>query len=259
MYTDQWSWWHGYRRPCTTQWSSWLLSEEGQAYQRSQQRSGPSGDKKERFELCLSYSWARNEMLKSSIRDYSDFMFLFSLSNLVVCKLCWVLQVHLLLPQRCVTCGQGQTAEGVASGAPFLDDWHDVVFHRASQRYTVSTHTNISAAVNNSLWSTLKTGNAIIRLWFLNIKLSLLELFQNNFFKYYFHLWLMFHAHFDKHLVSHRCFGRLSRTAVDWHRLSVSGELQGELLSHQMLDNLSESEGRKVNWRNLKPGPAYYT
>lgn len=46
-------------------------------------------------------------------------------------------------------------------------------------------------------------------------------------------------THFDKHLVSHRGFGRFGRAAVDGHGLPVSRELQGELLPHQVLDDLS--------------------
>lgn len=78
-----------------------------------------------------------------------------SVTHLIVCKLGGVLQVHLLLPHRCVAGGQCQTAEGVAPGAPLLDDGHDVVFDRASQGYTGGAHTNVCATVNDTFWSTL--------------------------------------------------------------------------------------------------------
>jgi len=45
-------------------------------------------------------------------------------------------------------------------------------------------------------------------------------------------------AHLDEHLVAHGGAGGLGRGAVDGHGLAVAGELQGELLLHQLLDDL---------------------
>lgn len=55
----------------------------------------------------------------------------------------------------------------------------------------------------------------------------------------------MSHTHFDKHLASHWGFGGLGRRAVNRHGLPVSGELQCELLFHQLLHHLFENEGKE--------------
>lgn len=78
-----------------------------------------------------------------------------SFAHLIFTKLGGIFEVHLLFPQRCVASGQSQTTQRVASSPPLLDNAHDVVFDGPSQRNTCGAHTDVCAAVNDTLWSTL--------------------------------------------------------------------------------------------------------
>lgn len=79
--------------------------------------------------VCHEFYWHQgdtvclyNNISIVSVISASVFLYLSSATHLIVCKLGGVLQVHLLLPHWCVAGGQSQTAEGVAPGAPLLDD-----------------------------------------------------------------------------------------------------------------------------------------
>ena len=174
MFTDQWSWWHGCQQPCTARWNSWLPYEEGRACQHSPQRSSQSGGKrKQTFSMELFTSTKINQcnIQTTAQRDT------LSVSHLIVYKLGGVFQDHFLLLQRGVAGCQCQTTQGVAPGAPLLDDWHDVVFDGSSQGYTVGANTNVRATVNDTFWSTLLTYklSMIMTCW---LELHLDHLFQ---------------------------------------------------------------------------------
>lgn len=78
-----------------------------------------------------------------------------SFTHLIFAKPGGIFEVHLFFPQRCVAGGQSQATQCVTSGTPLLDNTHDVVFDRPSERNTCSADANVCTAVNDALWSTL--------------------------------------------------------------------------------------------------------
>lgn len=152
-------------------------------------------------------------------------------SHLVIGKLGGVLQVHLLGPQGAVTGGQGQATEGVTAGTPVPDDGHDLLLDGVGQGNAGGANTHVCAPVNHTLRGTLrgKQEDGSAREQHKSKSESVREGREPG---------TDLHEHLGATVT-------LAGSAVHGHGLPVTGELQGEVLLHELLDHLLKDTDRE--------------
>lgn len=143
---------------------------------------------------------------------------------LVIGKLGRVLEVHLLYLQRGVTSGQGQTTQGVTASAPFPDNCHDLLLNGVCQGNTGGSNTHICTPVNHTFRGALRRQQVVIFSWsFLSVVREEVKTRRKG--------KTCLHKHLGPTVT-------LGRSAVHRHGLPITGELQSDILPHQLLDHL---------------------
>lgn len=149
-------------------------------------------------------------------------------THLVLSEPGGVRENHVLYFGWVVSGGEGEAPQGVVTGPVLADHRHDLLPDAGGEGNLVVSHPDVSTSLDNSLWGALVgTGR----------EESVHEA-ENQAKK---DLCALVGAYLDKHFAHGAVFGG----AVHRHGLPVSGELQGEVLLHQLLDDLrSQMDGR---------------
>lgn len=147
---------------------------------------------------------------------------------LVFRKLGGVREDHVLYFGWVVSCGESEAPQRVVTRPVLADHRHDLFPDARGEGNFVVSHPDVRTSFDNSLWGALiGTGRED----------GLQEVEDGATKDLHELVW----AYLDKHFAHGTVFGG----AVNGHGLPVSGELQGEVLLHQLLDDLMrQMDGR---------------
>lgn len=153
--------------------------------------------------------------------------------NLVIHKFGSVRQYHVLHFGWAVSCGQSQAPQGVATCSVVTDYRHDLFLDRFAEGNFAVANSYVSAPLNNSLRGPLWGREEERNIHSMREDCQTCQIL----------MYMLLSVYLDKHLAHGRT---IVGGAVNGHGLSVSGEFQGELLSHQLLDHLIRQRGQRV-------------